>query len=352
MTLVVARIVDQQISIVADTLITNLERPLPLAQGMVKSCMLPSGICVSYAGSPDLASKDIWRFSKLFPQNADFLETIKFFEQSSRVTGNEYIVAFAKNPKIVKITNGKRQIGSSKTLWIGDKNAYEIFRACESKLRPKTERNRAISAVLVADEPLGSPASDLYSIMRHVIKDSEIKSVGGFVSIVSNLGGNFRHPCMSDMLFDWPANEPPEFELNLNDRIAFGSSGENEEYSVSIFTTAYSNFTFIGFYFLSGRVAFVFHPTRTLMADNCTVIREVSPTELPTRLTEIFGRDYGWLVWIAGPSPDKKSSERYFDLDSDAGNQFGFIMHCNTLPKPEEKRTLPDLDIFFPGPES
>ena len=351
MTLVVARIVGQQISIVADTLITNLDSPLPLAEGMVKSCMLPSSICVSYSGSPDLASKDIWRFSKLFPQNADFGETIKFFEQSSRETGNDYIVAFAKNPKIIKIANGKRQFGSSKTLWIGDSNAYEIFRAHELKLRAKTEHNRAISAVLVADEPPGSPASELYSIMRHVVKDIEIQTVGGFVSIVSNLGGDFRHPCLSDMLFDWPANEPPEFELSLNDKIAFGSSGENEEYSVSIFTTAYANFTFIGFYFLSGKVAYVFHPTKTLMADNCTIIKEVSPTDLPTKLTEIFGRDYGWLVWIAGPSPDKKSSERYFNQDSDVGNQLGIKMHCNTLPKSEEKRSLPPLNLFFPGPK-
>jgi hypothetical protein len=352
MTLVVARILDQQISIVADTLITNLEKPLPLSQGMVKSCMLASRICVSYAGSPELASKDIWQFSKLFPHDADFMETVKFFEQSSKLTGNEYILAFAKNPKIVKIVNGRRQTGTSKTQWIGDKAAYELFRAHEAKLRDKTERNRAISAVLVADEPVGSPASDLYSIMRHVVRENESKTVGGFVSVVSNLEGNFRHPCLSDILFDWPASEPPEFELKLEDNISFGSSGENEDFSVSIFTTAYANFTFIGFYFLRGNIAYVFHPTRTLMADTCTVIREVPPNELPKKLTEIFGRDYGWLIWIAGPSPIKKSTERYFDNGSDGGNQFGIMMHCNTFPASGEKRKLPPLNLYFPGLKS
>ncbi len=313
--------------------------------------MLPGGICVSFAGSPELAAKDIWKFAKLNPNGADFSVTVEFFEQSSKVTNNDYIVAFAKNPKIVKIANGERQAGLSKTLWIGDKSAYEAFRAQEARAKKKYERGRAISGVLMANELPDSASSELYSAMRHVALSREVPTVGGFVSLVSNIEEGFRHPCLSDMLFDWPVDASPDFDLQLTDKITFGASGENEGYSISQFATGYGDFSFVGFYLLRGRLAYIFHPTTTLMADKCTVIRDVSPVDLPAKLTEAFKTDYGWLVWIASPSPDVKvTSRRVADKELDGGIQLGFMMECNTFPPPDKPQMLPALNVFLPGP--
>jgi hypothetical protein len=58
----------------------------------------------------------------------------------------------------------------SKTHWIGDKAAYERFRKYEHHRGHQHEHGRAVNAALFADEMTGSPASDLYSIMRNVVQ--------------------------------------------------------------------------------------------------------------------------------------------------------------------------------------
>src|ERR1700722_10009763 len=105
MTLVVARIVGERIAIVSDTLLTRQGQPLPPQQGVIKSCMLPGDICVSFANSPDLAGRDFAIFAERFPDGAAFAEVIAFFERSSRATGNDYIVAFSRAPRLVRIVS-------------------------------------------------------------------------------------------------------------------------------------------------------------------------------------------------------------------------------------------------------
>jgi hypothetical protein len=352
MTLVVARIVGSRISIAADTMISDNDKPLNFHQGVIKSCVIPGGICVSFAGSPELAAKEIWEFTKLYPGGAGYSDTVSYFEKSSRLTNNDYIVAFAKHPKIVKITQGKRQSSLSKTLWIGDKSAYETFRAFEAKAKEKFEHRRAISAVLMANEHEGSPSSDLYSVMRHVVLGREVPTVGGFVSLVSNSEEAFRYPCLSDMLFDWPVDVGPDFELEYNDKINFGASEENAGVSISQFSSGYNDVNLVGFYFLRGRLAYIFHPVTTLMADTCTVIRDVGPAELLDRLNENFKTKLGWLLWIASASPESKvTKHRTHDDNEDNGIQMGFIMNCNTFPPSGARQMLPPLKFQFPGPK-
>jgi hypothetical protein len=115
---------------------------------------------------------------------------------------------------------------------LGDKDAYERFREYEAKHRKFIESGRAINAVLFADEMARSPASDLYSAMRHVVADRAISSTGGFVCVVSNRPEGFRYSVFSDMLFNWPEGESADFILDLNHQIDFGTSGENADYAV------------------------------------------------------------------------------------------------------------------------
>ena len=158
MTLVVARIKNDHISVVADTQILVNGDALPREMGLVKSCILSNGLCVSFSGSPELATRDIWNFHAKHPAQVGFSDAVSYFEKSSRSTKNEYILAFARSSKIVKITNGKRADSVSKTQWIGDYDAYKEFRGLETRLRKRLEEGRAISAVFLADEPEHSPA--------------------------------------------------------------------------------------------------------------------------------------------------------------------------------------------------
>jgi hypothetical protein len=211
MTLVVARNDKGRIAIAADTLLTEHGSPLPFQKGTIKSCMLPGEICVSFCNSPDTAKVAFRTFYENYPNGTGFSNIISFFENSSASTGNDYIIAFDSNPKLVKIVDGKRVHSIAKTVWIGDHAAYERFREYGAKSRPSVDSRRAMNAVLFADEPTNSPASDLYSTMRHLIADKNIASVGGFVSVISNRDNGFRFSVYSDMLYDWPKEKSDEY---------------------------------------------------------------------------------------------------------------------------------------------
>ena len=202
MTLVVARLDGPRIAIAGDTRISVPGGSLPVTEGIIKSCLFPEkNLCVSFANSPDTAVRDLSRFALECRGPTPFNTVVLFFEQSSKETGNDYLLCFSHPPCIVKIANGRRQRPLTNTVWIGDAAAYNAFREHEAKAREKYERGRAINGVLFADEFPLSPASDLYSIMRHIVSDRTIESVGGFVYVIGSRPDGFRFSVYSDMLF-------------------------------------------------------------------------------------------------------------------------------------------------------
>jgi hypothetical protein len=349
MTLVVARVNGSRVSIASDTLLLENCVPLPLGKGTIKSCILPGGICVSFANSPELAWRDCWTFCKSYPEGIGFSETINFFEKSSKKTNNDYIVAFSQNAKIVKIADGRRVNSISKSLWIGDKKAYEKFREHETRSVKGYEYGRAINSVLFADEIDKSPASDLYSAMRHLVLDKSVDTVGGFVCLISNRDEGFRHSVYCDMLYDWPSGSPPDFRLDMNDKIDFGASGENQEYSVSQFSTGYLNFNCVGFYILPAKMAVLFYPSKTLLADSCEIFTNIEPSELSSRVSAKFGIDLGWLIFIAAAGLDRPTSKFRANNSRDTGVTFSFRTHANTFPPTGVKRILPPIQWNVPG---
>ena len=299
MTLVVARIDGPRIAIASDTLLTQHGKALPPQSGTIKSCLL-GNICVSFSNSSDLAEVDFKRFAAQYKNGAGFSETIDFFEQSSKNTENDYIVAFDRPPRLIKIADGKRQGGGAKTVWIGDHSAYQAFRAYEGRIRSKPEHGRALNAVLFADEQTGSPASDLYSVMRNMVSDKSIPSVGGFVSVVSNRGNGFRFSVYSDMLFDWVNPQSPDYQFALTDRVDLQVSGENSGYSIAQLSPSYGNANFVAFYFVAPKSMFVFSGINNGLANNCAVL-QVEPANIQAKLNALLGCDLGWLALVRLP---------------------------------------------------
>jgi hypothetical protein len=64
----------------------------------------------------------------------------------------------------------------------------------------------------------GSPASDLYSVMRNVLLNRDVPSVGGFVTVLSNRDIGFRFSVYSDVLLDWPMEQDELGILQLTDK--------------------------------------------------------------------------------------------------------------------------------------
>jgi hypothetical protein len=308
MTLAVARIAGNRIGVTADTLVTEHGKPLPYSKGAIKSCLLPGDICVTFSNSPELAARDFERFSQLHPNGIGFSETLSFFEKSSTETGNDYLLAFSRAPRVVKIADGRRVETVSKTLWIGDAHAYQRFREVERKNAKRGNAGRAVNAVMFMDEIEKSPASDLFSAMREVVADRSIVSVGGFVSVISNRDPGFRHSVYCDMLFNWPDGRTDDYILDLNEQIDFGASGENSEYAVVQISTGYLGLNIVAFYLLKARKVFVFLGERNGLPVECRVLSDVPPGDIARRLSEAVGFDALWLLTVMAAAPNRASS--------------------------------------------
>ncbi len=335
MTLVVARIVGDRIAIASDTRLSQNDQPLSLQNGTIKSCMLPGEICVSFANSPHLAERAFNEFATQHPNGTGFTETVSYFEKSSADTGNDYIVAFNRTPRLVKIVDGRRMASTAKTQWIGDHAAYERFREYEAKNRPGTNAGRALSTVLFMDELENSPASDLYSSMRHVVADRNVQSVGDFVCVISNRDQGFRYSVYSDMLYNWPSDVSDESELQYSDPIDLGSSGENTGYSTAQISPGYIGLNLVAFYILKARKLFLFHGTPQGLPSKCMVISNLEPIDIDMKLNELLGNDMRWLLTITSePGYQDKTIRRQIAEDEiQSGLRLSFFCHANTFPK-------------------
>lgn len=283
MTLVVARIEQDRIAIVADTMIVFNDAQLPMKSWTLKSICLPGRINVSYSGSPELSMRSFKAFSEMYPSGAGFEEVIRFFEESSRDTNNDYIIAFLKPARLITVRDGRRRRGISKTHWIGDKPAYERFREYEARQRKPHHHPRAVSTVLFADEMPGSKASDLYSAMKSVTLDRDILSVGGFITAISGRDEGFRFSVYSDILFDWPSCIDIWSDLEYTSNIDLSASGENDRFSISQISPGYCNVNFVAFYVLKGRLLVIFYEASDGTIA-CAPIRGIEPQQISDAL--------------------------------------------------------------------
>lgn len=334
MTLVVARISRGRIAIASDTLLTEHGRPLPHQEGVIKSCMLPGDICVSFANSPELAARDFRQFAVSYPGGTGFAEVASFFERASRNSGNDYLVAFLRGPRLLKITDGQRISGVAGTQWIGDKSAYECFRQFHARQRKRYETGRAVDVVFMADELEGSPASDLYSVMRQVAADRLSANVGGFLCVVSGRDNGFRYSVYSDMLANWPDNEGDDFILRLEDAVDLGASGENSDYAVCQLSPAILGLNLVSFYLLKGKRLFLFYsdwwqglPTK------CVVVPDLEPADIHNRLVQVTGIP-SWLIMVMSVWKGRSNTTHRSCgvTDSPKGMGMPLFCHANSFP--------------------
>ena len=110
------------------------------------------------------------------------------------------------------------------------------------------------------------------------------------------------------------------------------------------------NTNYVGFYVLRAKAAYIFHPSSTMLADTCTVIRNVEPVDLPRMLDEQFKLKLAWLITIASGSPTNETTIfREPTARGDGGNRMGFFMHINTFPKKDETSKLPEIEWIIPS---
>lgn len=334
MTLVVGRVSGRRIAVASDTLVTEHNMPQPISEGIIKTYLLPGGICASFANSPELAIRDFRGFADKYPSGAGFADVISYFEAASLISENDYLIAFARIAKLEKIVAGKRIKSIANTKWIGDQQGYEKFREYEARACKFAEAGRAINAVIFADEINESPASDLYSVMRQVIADKLAPTVGGFVYVVSDREDYFRQSAYCDMLFDWPTNESEDFKLDLNDQIDFGVSGENQNNALAQASPGYINVNLAVFYNLAGQKLFVFAGKNGDHLMKCSVLSNVAPEEITQKLAAYFQHDWGWLMQVMSAAETGQATKFREEpiIEGPSGVSFKMFCHVNTFP--------------------
>ncbi|WP_316174402.1 hypothetical protein [Bradyrhizobium sp. SZCCHNRI1073] len=331
MTLAVARIDGPRVAIASDTLLTEHDKPLPIQNGVVKSCMVPGDICVSFCNSPETAGKALQEFVARYPRGAGFADVIAFFEKSSADTGNDYLIAFSSPARVAKIAEGKYTPSLSKTQWIGDRDAYEAFQFYAGRKKKRPQQGRAINAAMFMDELKDSPASDLYSAMRNVVLDRSVPSAGGFVTTISNRDNGFRYSVYSDMLFDWPAGEPEEYEFAYTDKISLQVSGENAKFSIAQISPGYMGLNLVAYYFSKARKLFFFHGDWIGLPLHCEVFENIPPAEIHYVLNRFIGQDLGWLLTILSPQAADAYLDQVQGIET-PGSKLAFLCEANTFP--------------------
>jgi hypothetical protein len=306
---------------------------LPPTEGLLKSCCLPGYLCVSYSGSPDLAAKAFLAYGQAYPQSTTYNTTAEFFERSSSSTGNDYILAFGAQPKLLTVRNGRRVQGLSKTHWVGDKQAFEKFREYEHHKRGRYEQGCAVNAAIFADEMKGSPASDLYSAMRNVVLDPTVPSVGGFVTVLANRDNGFRYSAFSDLLLDWPRELDDTRTLQLTDKFDLVASGENDRYSVSQISPGYYNMNIVAFYLLKGKLLVVYLGCKGGLPGRCLTFANIEPARIGATLDEKLGFDFGALCMVM--SSQEGLSLPHQRTTPDHGITLSLYCEANTFPKPQ-----------------
>jgi hypothetical protein len=296
---------------------------------VLKSICIPGGACVSYSGSPELAANAFREFKAIYPLGTNYSATIAFFEASSAKTNNDYIVAFAQTAKLVTIREGRRRSGISKTHWIGDKEAYERFREYEYE-RHHINVGRAANVTLFADEMDASPASGLYSVMRNVILDRDVPSVGGFATVLSGRGIGFRFSVYSDILLNWPDELVQGQALQYEDKVDLVASGENDRFSLNQISSGYYNLNSVGFYLLKGRLLVVFFETGG-GATACKAIPNVEPNQISATLDEIFSFPFHAMCLVM--SARQEFSKPILRTSSDFGLGMNLYCEVNTMQK-------------------
>jgi hypothetical protein len=296
--------------------------------------MLPGDLCVSFSNSPVTAGRAFKEFADRYPEGTGFADAVAFFERSSSVTGNDYLVAFANPARLIKIVDGKRTHGVSKTQWIGDYAAYSAFRAYETRQKRRPEHGRAINAVVFTDEPANSPASDLFSTMRNIVADRSVASAGGFVPVISNRDNGFRYSVYSDMLYDWPTGKPSDYDLLLTDDIAFTATDENASFAVAQVAPGFMGLNLVAFYFTRARMLFLFYGPENGLTDQCQVFRDVAATAICETLNAFRSADLKWLLRITSPRNASRNVDR--SAIRTPGIQFAYGVDANTVPPPSE----------------
>lgn len=253
MTLVIAKIVGDDIQIISDTKISDIslgsQNPL---YGQLKTILLNPYISISFSGLPDYVQEVLEPFyHKKYPNsnsilvvNSILIKCLEINRKSDNLTNFIICITYQNQPKIYRISNYQIEQNLT-TAWIGDIigfNKYQEFYHLSDKI---TEFEKMEDA------------------FEKVVDDSSVETVGDFTIRVSNeedRSGKIQ-------FLNYQINRiryfgPYEFVQVDNEKFMMKhSSSEKGGFGFSLFRSCNPQTPAIGFHFHVGSFGLLFFPT-------------------------------------------------------------------------------------------
>lgn len=276
MTLVVARIIEDEIFVISDTKITDpneiVNNPLTRA---IKAIIIHPNIFIAYAGDFEVAKSALSCIYNLINSQPDFSveELLKILFDSHRESKGEtdYILGLINyfKPELFRITNGEFESNLNAT-WIGKKEGYSLYQEHYHNFIANGQSQIASMqdafTIVVEDESI--PEVGNYTISIETNKDIDKESYVLLYSInIINYSGIIH--CKGSKEFT---------PLTLG-------SPEIGAYSLSYFGSLHANKHAVALYFPHGKFGVLFYPIINL---DGILYRNVTAEQFISKITEEF----------------------------------------------------------------
>lgn len=282
MTLVVARLIDENICIQSDSRVTDpkLVNSNPLC-GLLKTVMPHPFICLSFAGDVHFAEIAVQRSVDFAKQNFIGMKIITVDQlldmllDLNKVSKNstDFIVGtiVGRKPKLFKISNGviERDLLNA---WIGDKQGFDCYQQEYHKL----------------DNAM-SPQERMRSAFRSVVDASSIKTIGDFhMSAGLDCKINPPHPVfVYRKNFEFFVTEKQEInivEKNKYYPLSLGTT-EGGSHGISYLVTVSPEYHGVAIHFTHGNFGVLFCPQLNF---NGIIIRGVDGAQFVDRIKQQY----------------------------------------------------------------
>ncbi|MBI3129246.1 MAG: tetratricopeptide repeat protein [Candidatus Tectomicrobia bacterium] len=297
MSLVVAKKTNKFFCIVGDSqlTLTNATHQNPL-QGILKSVILSSNLCVSFAGNLHFAEEAIRTIPSI---EKSTLQTVidhflRWHEKSTEAHASttDFILAIGE-PHFCLIAIKDARANNVETTWIGNQDAFSEFQEYMQTEKfpplphpPEGNLAASISAILCPEHPDAdhSTYTRMNNAMDAVIYNQKHKDVGGFKIPIATHKNDFCYmPYMR--VYPEPVVLPP---VGAEKVIPFGTV-EQGGYAISFMISDSAYPACAAIHILQAKIGVVFLPDTTNIPKSSYIFQNIDEIEF----REMVDREYG-----------------------------------------------------------
>lgn len=206
MTLVIAGVRNGRIFVISDTQINLPGGSKDVPQ--LKVTFAADDVAVAFAGSPELASREVAQF--LRQQDYSYDAAKEFFPAASLRAGSDFFICFAKTAQILKVKNG-HQTKVESLDWIGDHQGFRALQKHRLVVRSGKVPGPEWTMDILPDVTGIDHVFEWVSAFRAAVESRELNSVGGFFSVVTSRDGKIGFSAHILNYADRTALLPDEF---------------------------------------------------------------------------------------------------------------------------------------------